>query len=189
MRTGVPSALGPALLFGAGTPLAKVPSGGIDPWLLAGIQGIGGQIPTAPEGKPAPAFFSRDCVSDRRGPAVLGIGWGGSRASPPATRRFPALHEGSARRTAFDADDATASRPATGKVPTGILAPFCQPNLFVDRGMVADLNVHRGEPMPDAGGTKIHAHVLLTLRSVGPLGFGPKLDFGHLANLQGVSGT
>ena len=46
--------------------------------------------------------------------------------------------------------------------------------LFVDRGMVADLNVHRGEPMPDGSGTKIHAHVLLTLRSVGPDGFGPK---------------
>ena len=38
-RTGVPSALGPALLFGAGTPLAKVPSGGIDPWLPAGTRG------------------------------------------------------------------------------------------------------------------------------------------------------
>ena len=47
--------------------------------------------------------------------------------------------------------------------------------LFVDRGMVADLNVHRGEPMPDGSGTKIHAHVLLTLRSVGPGGFGPKV--------------
>lgn len=47
--------------------------------------------------------------------------------------------------------------------------------LFVDRGMVADLNVHRGEPMPDGSGTKIHAHVLLTLRSVGPEGFGPKV--------------
>jgi hypothetical protein len=164
-------------------------SGSIDPWLLAGIQGMGGQIPVPSKGKPAPTFFSRDCASASGGLALLGTWRAGSRAGPPATRRFPALHEGSARRTAFDADDATASRPATGKVLTGIFAPFCQPNLFVDRGMVADLNVHRGEPMPDAGGTKIHAHVLLTLRSVGPLGFGPKLDFGHLANLQGVSGT
>jgi hypothetical protein len=72
MRTGVPSALGPASPFGAGTPLAKVPSGGIDPWLLAGTRGVGGQIPTAPEGKPAPTFFSRESEINRRGSAVIG---------------------------------------------------------------------------------------------------------------------
>lgn len=57
--------------------------------------------------------------------------------------------------------------------------------LFLDRGMVADLNVHRGEPMPDGTGTKIHAHVLLTLRSVGPEGFGPKVrDWNATALVQ-----
>jgi Ti-type conjugative transfer relaxase TraA len=44
---------------------------------------------------------------------------------------------------------------------------------FVDRGMVADLNVHwdigaDGEPKP-------HAHVMLTTREVGEDGFGPKV--------------
>jgi Ti-type conjugative transfer relaxase TraA len=43
---------------------------------------------------------------------------------------------------------------------------------FVDRGMIADLNVHwdfgaDGEPKP-------HAHVMLTMREVGEGGFGPK---------------
>lgn len=43
---------------------------------------------------------------------------------------------------------------------------------FVDRGMIADLNVHwdigaDGEPKP-------HAHVMLTMREVGPDGFGAK---------------
>ena len=44
---------------------------------------------------------------------------------------------------------------------------------FVDRGMVADLNVHwdrgkDGEPKP-------HAHVMLSMREVGPEGFGQKV--------------
>jgi len=44
---------------------------------------------------------------------------------------------------------------------------------FVDRGMIADLNVHwdigaDGEPKP-------HAHVMLTMREVGDEGFGPKV--------------
>jgi Ti-type conjugative transfer relaxase TraA len=44
---------------------------------------------------------------------------------------------------------------------------------FVDRGMIADLNVHwgktaRGEDQP-------HAHVMLTMRSVDESGFGPKV--------------
>jgi phage terminase Nu1 subunit (DNA packaging protein) len=69
LRTGVPLALGSASLFGASTPLARMLSGGIDPWLLAGIQGIGGQIPAPPKGKPAPAFFSRKAVMDLGGPA------------------------------------------------------------------------------------------------------------------------
>ena len=44
---------------------------------------------------------------------------------------------------------------------------------FVDRGMIADLNVH-WDIGPD-GEAKPHAHVMLTMREVGPDGFGPKV--------------
>ncbi|EPR18035.1 conjugal transfer protein TrbA [Sphingobium indicum IP26] len=44
---------------------------------------------------------------------------------------------------------------------------------FVDRGMIADLNVHR-DVGPD-GMEKPHAHVMLTMREVGPDGFGQKV--------------
>lgn len=44
---------------------------------------------------------------------------------------------------------------------------------FVERGMIADLNVH-WDIGPD-GQAKPHAHVMLTMRSVGPDGFGPKV--------------
>lgn len=44
---------------------------------------------------------------------------------------------------------------------------------FVQRGMVADLNVH-WDIGPD-GEVKPHAHVMLTMREVGPDGFGPKV--------------
>jgi Ti-type conjugative transfer relaxase TraA len=43
---------------------------------------------------------------------------------------------------------------------------------FVARGMVADLCVHA--PLGEDGEAKPHAHVLLTLRQVGPEGFGAK---------------
>ena len=43
---------------------------------------------------------------------------------------------------------------------------------FVDRGMVADLNVHWD--VSEDGGLKPHAHVMLTMRQVTPAGFGPK---------------
>ncbi|MDH7975430.1 MobQ family relaxase, partial [Sphingomonas sp. AR_OL41] len=43
---------------------------------------------------------------------------------------------------------------------------------FVDRGMIADLNVHWD--MGADGLTKPHAHVMLTMREVGEDGFGPK---------------
>jgi drug/metabolite transporter (DMT)-like permease len=43
-QLGVPAALGAALLFGAGTPLAKWLLGGIDPWLLAGLLYFGSGI-------------------------------------------------------------------------------------------------------------------------------------------------
>ena len=38
---GVVAALGAALLFGAGTPLAKFLLAGTDPWLLAGLLYLG----------------------------------------------------------------------------------------------------------------------------------------------------
>jgi len=44
---------------------------------------------------------------------------------------------------------------------------------FVARGMVADLNVHWD--IGADGEAKPHAHVMLTMRSVGPDGFGPKV--------------
>ena len=43
---------------------------------------------------------------------------------------------------------------------------------FVDRGMIADLNVHRD--IGEDGLSKPHAHVMLTMRSVNEDGFGPK---------------
>jgi drug/metabolite transporter (DMT)-like permease len=43
-RPGVAAALGAALLFGAGTPLAKQLLGAVDPWLLAGLLYLGSGI-------------------------------------------------------------------------------------------------------------------------------------------------
>ena len=43
---------------------------------------------------------------------------------------------------------------------------------FVDRGMVADLNVHWDKA--DDGSPKPHAHVMMTMREIGPEGFGKK---------------
>lgn len=55
---------------------------------------------------------------------------------------------------------------------------------FVARGMVADLNVH-WDVAPD-GLSKPHAHVMLSLRSVGPDGFGAKeRAWNTVAELQG----
>ena len=44
---------------------------------------------------------------------------------------------------------------------------------FVARGMIADLNVHWGRTKE--GEDQPHVHVMLTMRSVGPDGFGPKV--------------
>jgi Ti-type conjugative transfer relaxase TraA len=44
---------------------------------------------------------------------------------------------------------------------------------FVDRGMIADLNVHWD--LGEDGMPKSHAHVMLTMRSVDENGFGPKV--------------
>src|SRR4051812_24250396 len=55
---------------------------------------------------------------------------------------------------------------------------------FVDRGMVADLNVHW--PLDAQGEAKPHAHVMLTMREVGPEGFGLKVSaWNSVAELQG----
>ncbi len=40
---------------------------------------------------------------------------------------------------------------------------------FVDRGMIADVALHHGDPHNP------HAHIMLTMRAVGPDGFGPKV--------------
>ncbi|ABE41169.1 MobA/MobL protein [Rhodopseudomonas palustris BisB5] len=44
---------------------------------------------------------------------------------------------------------------------------------FVDRGMIADLNVHWD--MAEDGSPKPHAHIMLTMRAVDENGFGPKV--------------
>jgi len=52
---------------------------------------------------------------------------------------------------------------------------------FVDRGMVADLNVHWD--VGKDGGLKPHAHVMLTMRQVTLEGFGPKVREWNSASL------
>ena len=54
----------------------------------------------------------------------------------------------------------------------GLARDFVQSE-FVDRGMIADLNVHWD--MAEDGGLKPHAHVMLTMRSVDENGFGRKV--------------
>lgn len=54
---------------------------------------------------------------------------------------------------------------------------------FVARGMIADVNVHR--PIGENGEAKPHVHVMLTLREVGPAGFGLKArDWNSTAQLE-----
>ncbi|MGI4806832.1 MAG: Ti-type conjugative transfer relaxase TraA, partial [Janthinobacterium lividum] len=54
---------------------------------------------------------------------------------------------------------------------------------FVDRGMVADLNVHWDRA--EDGSPKPHAHVMLAMREVGPDGFGKKQrDWNRTEQLQ-----
>lgn len=55
---------------------------------------------------------------------------------------------------------------------------------FVDRGMVADLNVHWDKAKD--GSPKPHAHVMLSMREVGPEGFGKKnRDWNSAEHLKG----
>jgi Ti-type conjugative transfer relaxase TraA len=53
------------------------------------------------------------------------------------------------------------------------LAPDFARGEFVDRGMIADLNVHWD--MAEDGSPKPHAHVMLAMRAVDENGFGPKV--------------
>ena len=55
-------------------------------------------------------------------------------------------------------------RPADGRV---LVRDYAQ-RAFVDLGMVADIAYHGGQ------GENPHAHIMLTTRSIGPEGFGPK---------------
>ena len=55
---------------------------------------------------------------------------------------------------------------------------------FVSRGMVADLNVHW--PVDAHGEAKPHAHVMLTMREVGPEGFGRKVS--GVESRSGIAG-
>src|SRR3546814_2117593 len=58
---------------------------------------------------------------------------------------------------------------------------------FVERGMVADLNVHWD--MGKDGQPKPHAHVMLSMREVGPEGFGQKVrdrSEEHTSELQSL---
>ncbi|MCZ5435876.1 MobA/MobL family protein, partial [Escherichia coli] len=48
-----------------------------------------------------------------------------------------------------------------------LVAEYCQKN-FIDQGMIADIAFH------DLDGNNPHAHVMLTLKTVGPEGFGKK---------------
>lgn len=57
---------------------------------------------------------------------------------------------------------------------------------FVSRGMVADIAIHR--PKASDGGEQPHAHVMLTMRTLGPdgEGFGPKVrEWNNVALLEG----
>lgn len=49
-----------------------------------------------------------------------------------------------------------------------MLRAYCQRE-FVDRGMVADIAIHRNDP------NNPHAHIMLTMREIGPEGFGQKV--------------
>lgn len=53
-----------------------------------------------------------------------------------------------------------------------LITDFVREN-FVRKGMVADVSIHA--PSPDGDGRNNHAHILLTMREVGPEGFGPKV--------------
>ncbi|KQN89884.1 conjugal transfer protein TraA [Sphingomonas sp. Leaf231] len=73
-------------------------------------------------------------------------------------------------------------REMTRKEGVRLARDFVQAQ-FVDRGMVADLNVHWDRA--EDGSPKPHAHVMLAMRGVGPDGFGAKeRDWNGTALLQ-----
>jgi drug/metabolite transporter (DMT)-like permease len=92
-QSGVIAALGAALLFGAGTPLAKLLLDGVSPWLLAGLlyqgAGIGLALYRVPSRRPAVAlrraeagwFFGAVAAGGVIGPVLLMFGLSGMPAS------------------------------------------------------------------------------------------------------------
>ena len=96
-RPGVSAALGAALLFGGGTPLAKALLAGIDPWLLAGLlylgSGLGLTLVRALRSAPARARLARGewrwlalavAFGGVAGPVLLMVGLVGMPASGAA---------------------------------------------------------------------------------------------------------
>jgi len=56
----------------------------------------------------------------------------------------------------------------TARRQTEMLYAYCQKQ-FVERGMIADVAIHRDDA------DNPHAHIMLTMRQIGPDGFGPKV--------------
>lgn len=56
----------------------------------------------------------------------------------------------------------------SSEVQNKLLSAYCQRE-FVDRGMIADVAIHRDDD------NNPHAHVMLTMREIGPEGFGKKV--------------
>lgn len=92
-QTGVPAALGAALLFGAGTPFAKLLLHSVSPWLLAGLLYLGSGIgltvyrllrraPSARlQGHEVPWFIGAVVAGGMIGPVLLMLGLTGMPAS------------------------------------------------------------------------------------------------------------
>ena len=83
------------------------------------------------------------------------------------------VEAGEKRKDAQLAREVEFSIPREMKEKQGVeLAQDFVKKQFVDRGMVADLNVHWDKAKD--GTPKPHAHVMMTMRDVGPEGFGKK---------------
>lgn len=92
-QAGVPAALGAALLFGAGTPLAKLLLNSVSPWLLAGLLYLGSGVglslyryfskaPTVKLPRPEiPWFVGAIIAGGIVGPVLLMLGLTGMPAS------------------------------------------------------------------------------------------------------------
>ena len=82
--------------------------------------------------------------------------------SAPCTRLDPTMPP-----TSFDIGFSLNPCPRKLGAPHALVRDYAQ-RAFVDRGMVADLAYHGGQ------GENPHAHIMLTTRTLGPEGFGPK---------------